>query len=62
MRRLRRCLPLLLLIPFAALLWPPLYNRIEPTLAGFPFYYVWQFVWIVLAAILTWLVYRGSRT
>jgi hypothetical protein len=62
MQRLRRCLPLLLLIPFAALLWPPLYSRIEPSFAGFPFFYVWQFAWIVLAALITWLVYRGSRT
>ncbi|HET7562096.1 MAG TPA: DUF3311 domain-containing protein [Rhodanobacteraceae bacterium] len=62
MRRSRRWLPLLLLVPFAALLWPPLYNRIEPTIAGFPFFYTWQFAWVVLAALLTWLVHRGSRT
>jgi hypothetical protein len=58
---MRRWLPLLLLLPFVALSWPPLYNRIDPVIAGFPFFYVWMFGWIVLAALLTWLVYRGSR-
>ena len=58
MRKLR---PLLLLAPFIALLAVPFYNRAEPTVAGFPFFYVWMFVWIVLAALLTWIVFRGSR-
>ncbi len=61
MRTLRRWLPLVLLIPFVALLWPPFYNRIDPTVAGFPFFYVWQFAWIVITAVLTWLVFRGWR-
>ena len=61
MRTLRRWLPLILLIPFVALLWVPLYNRAQPTLAGFPFFYVWQFAWVVLAALLTWIVHRGWR-
>lgn len=61
MARLRRCLPLLLLIPFAAMLFPSLYNRATPEIAGFPFFYAWQFAWIVLAAIITWIVHRGSR-
>lgn len=61
MHKPRRWLPWLLLLPFAALLWPPLYSRIDPEVAGFPFFYVWQFAWIVIAALLTWLVHRGSR-
>ena len=61
MRTLRRWLPLILLIPFAALLWVPLYNHAQPTLAGFPFFYLWQFAWVVLAALLTWIVQRGWR-
>jgi hypothetical protein len=55
----RRWLPLVLLIPFAAVLWVPFYNRIHPTIAGFPFFYVWLFAWVVLTALLTWLVHRG---
>jgi Protein of unknown function (DUF3311) len=60
-RMTRRWLPLILLVPFAALLWPPLYNRIDPVIAGFPFFYVWQFTWVVLAALLTWIVHRRGR-
>jgi hypothetical protein len=58
---MRKLLPLLLLAPFIALLAVPFYNRTEPSVAGFPFFYVWMFVWIVLAALLTWSVFRGRR-
>jgi hypothetical protein len=58
---MRKLLPLLLLLPFIALLDVPFYNRVEPSVAGFPFFYVWLFVWVVLAAILTWIVHRGMR-
>ncbi|MGH8234798.1 MAG: DUF3311 domain-containing protein [Rhodanobacteraceae bacterium] len=61
MRKLRRWLPLVLLIPFIALLWVPFYNREQPEIAGLPFFYVWQFAWIILAALLTWILYRGWR-
>jgi hypothetical protein len=30
---------LLLLVPFVALLWVPLYNSVEPSLLGIPFFY-----------------------
>ena len=61
MRALRRWLPLILLLPFAALLWVPFYARTRPMVAGFPFFYAWQFAWVVLAALLTWIVHRGWR-
>lgn len=61
MRTLRRRLPVVLLIPFIALLWVPFYNRTQPAIAGFPFFYVWQFAWVVLAALTTWIVHRGRR-
>jgi hypothetical protein len=52
---------LLLLVPFAALLWVPLYNRIEPTLWGIPFFYWYQFLWVPLtSAVILW-VYRRSE-
>ena len=50
---------LLLLIPYVAMLWVPTYNRAEPALAGIPFFYWYQLLWIVIgAAILVpiWLV------
>lgn len=61
MRSLRRWLPLILLIPFIALLWVPFYARTRPVLMGFPFFYAWQFAWVVLVALLTWIVHRGWR-
>lgn len=42
---------LCLLIPFAGLLWTPLYNRIDPELFGIPFFYWYQMLWTFLTAI-----------
>lgn len=61
MTKLHRLLPLLLLIPFVALLVVPLYNRTEPSVAGLPFFYVWMFAWVPIASLLTWIVFRGRR-
>lgn len=61
MRMLSRWVPLLLLVPFVALLWLPFYNRVEPSIAGFPFFYVWLFGWTVGAALLTWFVWAAQR-
>ena len=44
----------LLLAPAVVLpLWVPLYNREDPTFAGFPFYYWFQFALIIVAVALT---------
>ena len=43
----------LLFIPFFVAIWVPLYNRVEPSLYGIPFFYWFQFVWIVVAALVT---------
>src|SRR5258707_8736607 len=48
---------LLLLIPFIALCWPPFYNFREPDLAGIPFFYWFQLLWVVITAIITAVVY-----
>jgi hypothetical protein len=40
----------LLAIPILALLIVPIYARTTPTLWGFPFFYWYQLVWVVLAA------------
>jgi hypothetical protein len=45
-----RFVHLLLGIPYLAVLWPPFYNRIEPAIAGIPFFYWYQMLWIVLGA------------
>jgi|tagenome__1003787_1003787.scaffolds.fasta_scaffold20738188_2 hypothetical protein len=52
---------LLLLIPFAALLWPPIYARETPEVFGIPFFYWYQFVAVPVAAALTVLVYVQTR-
>ncbi|HEY7989798.1 MAG TPA: DUF3311 domain-containing protein [Stellaceae bacterium] len=46
---------LLILIPLT--MWVPLYNRVEPTLWGFPFFYWFQLLGIVIGALLTALAY-----
>ncbi|MGH3355635.1 MAG: DUF3311 domain-containing protein [Nocardioidaceae bacterium] len=49
---------LLLLVPIVMPLLVPLYARNEPSLFGFPFYYWYQFLWIILAATLTTVAFR----
>jgi hypothetical protein len=49
---------LLLLIPFIAVLWVPFYNSLQPTLAGVPFFYWYQLLWIILGAVVIIIVYR----
>lgn len=44
---------ILLLVPFIGALWVPFYNRIDPMLCGIPFFYWFQFVWIIVTAIIT---------
>lgn len=51
----------LLVLPFAAILWVPLYARTEPRLGGLPFFYWYQFAWIVLTLALMTLSYRLLR-
>jgi hypothetical protein len=51
----------LLALPFIGLLWPPLYVRDEPRLGGVPFFYWYQFAWVVVTAALIWLVVRATE-
>jgi len=46
----------LFLVPFVALLCP-FYLRDEPRIAGFPFFYWYQLVCLIVTAALTWIVY-----
>ncbi|MHA1134618.1 MAG: DUF3311 domain-containing protein [Alphaproteobacteria bacterium] len=41
----------LLIIPFALVAWVPAYNRVEPTLAGIPFFYWYQLAAILMGAV-----------
>lgn len=57
----KRTIYWLLIVPFIATLVPPFYARQEPSLFGFPFFYWYQIVWIVLAAVLVWAIYVATR-
>jgi hypothetical protein len=43
----------LLLIPVIGLLWVGSYARVEPTVAGFPFFIWYQFLWVFLCSACT---------
>jgi len=49
-----------LLVPMLVL-YVPLYNTIEPTLFGFPFFYWFQLAWIFVSMIITAFVYYGTE-
>ena len=51
----------LLLIPFLALIVPPLYNLWAPTLGGIPFFYWYQIAIVFVTAGLTWYLYRREE-
>ena len=51
----------LLLLPFLALLYPPLYAHLTPRIFGIPFFYWYQAVWLIITAAITTFVYRRTR-
>ena len=60
-RRSGRGAMLLLVLPFIALLIPPLYAHDSPRLWGIPFFYWYQAVWLLITAGITTVVYRRLR-
>jgi hypothetical protein len=56
-KKRRSWILVLLLIPFIVMLWPPFYNFREPVLIGFPFFYWFQLLWVIITAIITAVVY-----
>ncbi len=52
---------LLFVIQYVFVLWPPLYNRVEPSLGGIPFFYWYQLLWVIIGAILTAIVYFATE-
>ena len=51
---------LILAIQGLAVIWPPLYNRAEPSWIGIPFFYWYQLLWVILGAVLTAVVYFAT--
>ena len=52
---------LLFIIQFVGVLWPSFYNKAEPALAGMPFFYWYQLVWVIIGAVLTAIVYFATE-
>ncbi len=53
---------ILLALPYLGLCFPKLYARATPALFGFPFFYWYQFAWVVLTSILLYVVYRQLKS
>ena len=51
----------LLVLPFLALMVPPLYAHVTPRIFGIPFFYWYQAVWLIVTAAITTFVYRLRR-
>lgn len=60
-RRRVRFVYLLLAVPFAAMFAIGFYNRGEPAIAGIPFFYWYQLLWIPLGALFLLPVYRAEE-
>ena len=48
----------LLVLPYLALCFPSVYARATPGLLGFPFFYWYQFAWVLIASGLIFAAYR----
>jgi len=53
---------LLLILPYLGLCFPKIYARSLPVRWGFPFFYWYQFAWVVITSILLAIVYRKLKT
>ena len=51
----------LLIVPIVVPLIVPLYNKVEPTLFGWPTFYWLQLAFVVLGVLTTSIVYRMTR-
>ena len=52
---------LLFIAQFVASLWPPFYNKVEPTVIGMPFFYWYQLLWVIIGAVFTAVVYFATE-
>jgi hypothetical protein len=52
---------LLFIIEFVLVLWPPFFNRVDPTLWGMPFFYWYQLLCVIIGAVITAVVYTRTR-
>ncbi len=52
---------LLFAIQFIAVLYPPFFNKAEPTLLGLPYFYWYQLAWVLISAVLNAVIYVATR-
>ncbi len=50
-----------LLIPVVGTVFPSFYSFDAPRVLGFPFFYWYQMVWVLISALITYGVYRATR-
>jgi hypothetical protein len=60
-RRMTWPVLLMLALPYAALCFPALYVRSTPAFFGFPFFYWYQFAWVIVTSLLLLAVYRKLK-
>jgi hypothetical protein len=48
-------------LPYLGLCFPQIYARSTPALWGFPFFYWYQFAWVIAASILLAVVYKKLK-
>ena len=60
-RKHNRAWLLLLALPYLGLCFPGFYARATPVLLGFPFFYWYQFVWVIATSGLLWIYYLKQR-
>lgn len=58
----KRAWYLLLVLPFIGTLVPQLYNRLEPSLFGIPFFYWYQLAWVLITSLLLGIVVFATRS
>ncbi|MFE5792320.1 DUF3311 domain-containing protein [Streptomyces sp. NPDC056503] len=46
-----------LIAPFVAMLWVGSYAKVDPLLAGIPFFYWYQMLWVLVSTALTVIAY-----
>ncbi len=51
----------MVIVPLVAMMWVPSYNKREPELFGFPFFYWYQLMWVFITGALTFIAYLFVR-
>jgi hypothetical protein len=54
----RHWIRILFVLPFIAMLWVSSYNRLTPELFGFPFFYWYQLLWVIMSAAIAGIIYK----